>query len=359
VPYEYVAFSRDGQEVRGVLEVGTEALAEQALWDSGYVIASLKAADSRRYEYVAVVGRDGDGQEVRGVLEAASEELAEQTLWREGYIVASLKPVDNDRHNLAGLMPFSFGVKLRDVMFIGLVLAMFLGVYFVRTQGPFVAIVGRSMEPVLHLGDFILVEKVLPQEVTEGDIIVFDVSSSLQEAHNYPPVVAHRVIEVDTSGGAPAFRTKGDNSGEDPFTVLPGDLRGRLSKSIAYLGFLPLFLQSPQGLFFVIATAVLIGLYQYSEELDRGRKGLQTVLLAPIIEEQTRHSQELQQRVGGVEQALGQLALAVREGAAQFQSHPAAVGNEYVESRLPSTASSPQYLRRRPGWLIATSARQE
>ena len=309
------------------------------------------------YEYVAFT-RDGDGQEVRGVLEAASEELAEQALWREDYVIASLKPVDNDRPNLAGLMPFSFGVKLRDVMFIGLVLAMFLGVYFVRTQGPFMAIVGRSMEPILHLGDFILVEKVLPQEVTEGDIIVFDVSSIVQETHNYPPVVAHRVIEVDTSGDAPAFRTKGDNSGEDPFTVLPRDLRGRLSKSIAYLGFLPLFLQSSQGLFFMIATAVLIGLYQYSEGLDRGRKGLQRVLFAPVIEEQTRHSQELQQRVGGVEQTLGQLVSAVSEGAAHLQSHTAAEENEYVQSRPPSTASSPQHLRR-PGWLIAASARQE
>ena len=310
------------------------------------------------YGYIAFT-RD-DGQEVRGVLEVSTEELAEQALWDSGYIIASLKPVDNNWPNLAGLMPSSlFGVKLRDAKFLCLVLAMFFGFYLLRTQGPFMAVVGHSsMEPTLHLFDLILIEKVVPQEVREGDIIVFNVSPTYHKCYNYPRVVAHRVIEVYTSGGGPAFRTKGDNSGEDPFTVLARDLRGKPYKSIAYLGFLPLFLQSTQGLFFMIAATIIIVIYDYSEELDRGRKGLQRVLFAPIIEEQTRYSQELQQRVGGVEQTLGQLVSAVSEGAAHLQSHTAAEENEYVQSRPPSTASSPQHLRR-PGWLIAASARQE
>lgn len=273
------------------------------------------------YEYIAFT-RD-DGQEVQGVLEAASEELAEQALWREGYVVANLKPVGS-RPSLAGLMP-SFGVKLGDAMFLCLVLATFLGLYFVRTQGPFMAVAGRSMEPTLRLFDLILVKKVLPQEVKEGDIIVFNVPPILRETYNYPPVVSHRVIEVDTSGGARAFRTKGDNTGEDPFTVSPRDLRGKPYESIPYLGFLPLFLQSRQGLYFMVAATIIIGLYHYSEQLDRGRKGLQRALFGPIIEEQTQNSQELQQRVEGVEQALGQFGSAMSEYGGHLKSHTAAV----------------------------------
>ena len=294
--------------MEAVLEAASEELAEEALWESGYLVASLKPAESKRYKYVAYT-RD-EWQKVEAVLEAASEELAEEALWEAGYLVATVKPVGRVP-SLAGLMLSSFRLKAWRVML--LVLATLLGLYLLMSYGPLMPIVGRSMEPTLRLFDLILIEKVLPQEVSEGDIIVFNVSSTFQEAYNYPPVVAHRVIEVGASGGAPTFRTKGDNTGEEPFTVFPRDLRGRLHKSIPYLGFLPLFLRSRQALYFIVTATVLFGLYHYSEEINGAAKRLHRRLFGPLIEDQTRSSQELQQKVGGVEQALGELASAMSE----------------------------------------------
>ena len=44
MPYKYVAYTNAGERVRGVLNVASEAAAEEALWRSDYVIVSLKRA---------------------------------------------------------------------------------------------------------------------------------------------------------------------------------------------------------------------------------------------------------------------------------------------------------------------------
>jgi len=44
MPYRYVAYTRTGERVQGVLNVASESAAEQALWKSDYVIVSLREA---------------------------------------------------------------------------------------------------------------------------------------------------------------------------------------------------------------------------------------------------------------------------------------------------------------------------
>jgi type IV pilus assembly protein PilC len=44
MPYKYVAYTRAGERVQGVLNVPSEAAAEEALWRSDYVIVSLRQA---------------------------------------------------------------------------------------------------------------------------------------------------------------------------------------------------------------------------------------------------------------------------------------------------------------------------
>jgi type IV pilus assembly protein PilC len=46
MPYKYVAYTRTGEQVQGVLNVSTEAAAEEALWRSDYIIVNLKRARS-------------------------------------------------------------------------------------------------------------------------------------------------------------------------------------------------------------------------------------------------------------------------------------------------------------------------
>jgi type IV pilus assembly protein PilC len=64
------------------------------------------------YRYVAYTR---SGERVQGVLNVASEAAAEEALWRSDYIIVSLKPI-RPGANLAALMPTFFGVKPRDLI---------------------------------------------------------------------------------------------------------------------------------------------------------------------------------------------------------------------------------------------------
>jgi len=64
------------------------------------------------YRYVAYTQT---GERVQGTINAASEAVAEEALWRSDYIILSLKPV-RPRPGLAALMPTFFGVKPRDLI---------------------------------------------------------------------------------------------------------------------------------------------------------------------------------------------------------------------------------------------------
>ncbi len=53
-------------------------------------------------------------------------------------------------------------------------------------------LVGKSMEPILTIGDVILVKKVTPHDLTVADMIVFE--------HNNQ-VIVHRFVGTDDKGG--------------------------------------------------------------------------------------------------------------------------------------------------------------
>lgn len=218
-----------------------------------------------------------------------------------------------------------------------LALAFLIGVCvfgFLSIRGtlPYMPVFGTSMEPVLHAGNLIIIENISPDEVEVGDIIVFSVPSSVREYYNYPPVVAHRVIEVNTEHGVISYRTKGDNTGEDPFGVRPQDLKGKVGNQISYLGFPLLFMQSNYGLIFVICALCVLALYLYAGEIGQARRRTLRGVLAPAIEESQRGSQIIakkiegtEQRLNSTEQALSNFTSAMNEYAQHLASHTAAV----------------------------------
>ncbi len=82
---------------------------------------------------------------------------------------------------------------------------------------PFLYIVkSSSMEPALQPGDIVLIKSVEPGEISQGDVVVFDIPDD-----NKPPYI-HRVVryvrenEIMWSHGPPSptdgFVTKGDNN---------------------------------------------------------------------------------------------------------------------------------------------------
>ncbi len=224
------------------------------------------------------------------------------------------------------------GVVQRTTLLLVIVAICIAGFLSIRGVMPFMAVFGTSMEPELQAGDLILIEEISHSDVEVGDIVVFTVPQAVREYYNYPQVVAHRVIEVRQSEFGITFRTKGDNTGEDPFTVRPQDLKGQASKQIPYLGFPLLFFQSQQGVIFIVIALLLLALYLYSGEISRSRQIVHKSIFAPIITENQQTSRALEQRMEttekgmvGTQQALNSFASAIAEYAEHLKSHTSAI----------------------------------
>ena len=199
------------------------------------------------------------------------------------------------------------------------------GSFILRGMVPIMPVFGTSMEPTLKAGNIVVIEEVSPSDVKVGDIIVFEVPSGVREYYNYPPIVAHRVLEVNDNSGFITFRTKGDNTGEEPFAVRAHDVRGRVGDQIPYVGFPLLFLQSNQGLVFMIVAICVLGLYLYRGEIGYRRRRVQEGVFAPVLEQSQRNSQVMEQKVEGTQKALEQFASAMEEYAQHLRSHTSAV----------------------------------
>lgn len=196
---------------------------------------------------------------------------------------------------------------------------------------PFTSVFGSGMEPALRSGSLLIIEPVPARDVRAGDIIVYNVPSKLRDYYNYPPVVAHRVIEVKNSPSL-SFRTKGDNTAEDPFTVMPRDLRGTVGSQIPYLGFPLLLFQSRPSTIFTVIALVLLVLFLYGGELRRGGRLLHRGLFAPVIKEAKQSNLMLtgkieatEYKMRSTEQALEKFSAAIAEYAQHLASHTSAI----------------------------------
>jgi signal peptidase I len=205
------------------------------------------------------------------------------------------------------------------------------GFLSVRGALPFIPIYGHSMEPTLHSGNLLMIQPIDPKDVKVGDIIVYTVPAAVRDYYNYPPTVSHRVIDIWTEPSL-SFRTKGDNTGEDPFTIMAQNVRGTVGKQIPYLGLPLLFFQSQQGMIFTIIALSLLALFMYGGELGRGGDLLHRGIFAPVIREEKRTSRELarkmgetEERMNATEDALQKFAGAVAEYAQHLASHTSAI----------------------------------
>ena len=201
----------------------------------------------------------------------------------------------------------------------------------VRGTLPFMPIFGSSMEPTLQSGGLLMIGPVEPQDIQVGDIIVYSIPSMVRDYYNYPPTVAHRVIKVHTIPSL-GFRTAGDNTGEDPFTVRPQDIRGTVGSQIPFLGLPLLFFQSQQGLIFAIIALALLAFFLYGGEITRGGSLIHRGIFAPVINAEKQSNRALtskieatEQKMTNTEQALEKFAGAVAEYAQHLASHTSAI----------------------------------
>lgn len=209
-------------------------------------------------------------------------------------------------------------------------------IFYLKFSVPFMGIAGRSMEPELRYGDLILTKNILGQEVKVGDIIVFTIPSAVREYYNYPTIVAHRVIEVIQKPDGIIFQTKGDNTGEDPFIVRVIDMRGIVVKNIPYLGFLLFFLQSWQGIAFLVILFLFFTLESYSYEIVVVRQNIGKQVFRPILEKQN----ETEESLKAFATAMNHLTLAQSEYGENLKSHTGAIKSlaETAENLSKTTA---------------------
>lgn len=88
-----------------------------------------------------------------------------------------------------------------------------------------------SMRPSMPPGTLVVVKPVKPEQIAVGDVVTYQIRSG------DPTVATHRVVAVGISlKGEYRFTMKGDaNSADDPATVLPEQIRGKVWYSIRYL----------------------------------------------------------------------------------------------------------------------------
>ncbi len=202
--------------------------------------------------------------------------------------------------------------------------------YFKLGTPPFAAVAGRSMEPMLKMGDFILISPLPPSEITEGDVIVVRVPDLVRERYSFPHTLVHRVTRVETYVDTIAFRMQGDNNpGEDPFTIAPGDIQGTVNYIVPHLGYLILFFQSQQGFAFAVAALIIYLLYVLSEVVEKRARGLVKAASSALNSESTAKMDELGRKqedsLGAVSQSLVSFASAMSEYAIHLGSHTDAV----------------------------------
>ncbi len=198
--------------------------------------------------------------------------------------------------------------------------------YFQRTSTA--TIIGESMEPEFKQGDFLVFKQVLPQQVKEGDVIVFEVPTMIREQYDFPPTIAHRVIKITRKDGGITFNTKGDNNASpDPFTVGARDLKGTVTYRIPYFGNLFIFGHSRQGLIFIAILLILFSLYIYKKELSKMSYSLIKRIFSPTTEGFEEGVRRLEEREEETSQARDRFASAMTEYAKHLRHHTEAIQN--------------------------------
>jgi signal peptidase I len=189
---------------------------------------------------------------------------------------------------------------------IGLVLifaACLVGFLTVKGAFPFKPIFSNSLKPEIQYGSLVVIKPVQPENIKVGDIIIYNVPSSAQNYYNFPPVVAHRVVEVETEPSL-GFRTKGNNTGEDPFIVPPANIQGLVGLQIPHLG-LPLSIfMTTLRLVFISLTLILLALVLYYREMLPRVPVIRDFFIAPAAPEEKQNRPAPKSKTGGAENKI-------------------------------------------------------
>lgn len=121
-----------------------------------------------------------------------------------------------------------------------------------------VQLVSGSMSPKYEAGDVLLIKKVSPDEIKNGDVISFFSSDPTLKGN----MNTHRVVDVTNENGIYKFTTKGDaNPKNDRYPVYETELIGKVVLENVLFSKLFTILRSKLGFFGVIMLPILAVLF--------------------------------------------------------------------------------------------------
>jgi signal peptidase I len=202
-------------------------------------------------------------------------------------------------------------------------------IVFLNASHSFMAIGSGSMRPQLQVGDLVIITPTPTNELKVGDIVDYTVPVEFRKMYGYPSSVCHRIISIQQTANGLAFRTKGDNTSQDPFNVFPGDVRGKQTGKIRYIGFLVMFAQSKPGLYLLAGLLIISSLYNNSDNIAKGSKKVRGAVFGASAAELSNFQKEQQEQMrtmtGHVTSSMDQFSAAMAEYAKHLASHTAAV----------------------------------
>jgi len=148
-------------------------------------------------------------------------------------------------------------VILLVTAFSGSFLIYFIMQVALNTDTPMVVVVSESMEPNLLVGDLLFLKGDDPDNIKEGDIIVFDARGLPNWDHAPADPIVHRVIDKRDDNGW-FFLTQGDNNDHPDFAWVPETrILGVVVGRIPYIGWVKILL-TDSGLLIPLLVIVSI-----------------------------------------------------------------------------------------------------
>lgn len=149
-----------------------------------------------------------------------------------------------------------------------------------------VRIITPSMEPTIPTGTYIIVEKIGPDSVNEGDVILF----YSRDIAIYGKINTHRVVEIVEDNGKRQFITRGDNNPvKDAYPVHEEDVIGRYVRNSDALTAFAGFFSKPYVFFLAVfipcALLIVFGIKDVVKKLREAR-------MEKLIEEEVQKLKE-------------------------------------------------------------------
>jgi signal peptidase len=151
---------------------------------------------------------------------------------------------------------------LSSIKFIIILVAVFFGVRMLTTYVPGISgfqglsIQTNSMEPLISIGDYVVVKEIDANELEVQDIIAFNVDIN---ANGTEEIVVHYVDEIITENGELSFKTKAEIADvQDTWTISADDVVGVYTFQVNNIGAVMNFLSTPIGKLIVIVDVIAL-----------------------------------------------------------------------------------------------------